>query len=214
MASDNSAVVPRTALRWEAHKEETRRKLLASARRLFAERGFQATSAADIAADAGVTERTLFRYFTSKVALLLDDAIAQIPEMFEVIRNRPAEEPPYEAVRQGIMAFIKGRDMLFAQVVGAPGAVDLPLDDRERPLIDFEDVLAGVLRDRYGLPAEDQVTAAVWARASIGALRTALAIMARTRTAEGIPEGAFAETLRACFDALPGEWAGRSPVSL
>ena len=44
-----------TALRWEAHKEETRRKLLASAHRLFTERGFQATSAADIAADAGVT---------------------------------------------------------------------------------------------------------------------------------------------------------------
>jgi AcrR family transcriptional regulator len=49
-----------TPLRWEAHKEETRRKLLASAHRLFAERGFQATSAADIAAGAGVTERTLF----------------------------------------------------------------------------------------------------------------------------------------------------------
>jgi AcrR family transcriptional regulator len=204
VASDKSAVVPRTALRWEAHKEETRRKLLASARRLFAERGFQATSAADIAADAGVTERTLFRYFSSKVALILDEAISQIPEMFEVIRNRPAEEPPYEAVRQGIMAFIKGRDLLFVQVVGAPGAIDLPFDDRQRTLIDFEGALAEVLRDRYRLPAEDQVTAAVWARASIGAMRTALAILAQTRTDEGVPEGSFAETLRACFDALPG----------
>src|SRR5262249_31190924 len=57
-------------------KERNTIKLLDSARALFAERGFQATSAADIAAAAGVTERTLFRYFPSKSALVLDEVIA------------------------------------------------------------------------------------------------------------------------------------------
>lgn len=193
-----------SALRWEAHKEMTRRKLLASARRLFAERGFQATSAADIAADAGVTERTLFRYFSSKAALVLDEAFSLVPNMFEVVRKRPADEPPYVAVCEGILEYFKSHDLLFIQVVGTPGAVELPISEQQRTLIDFEEVLARVLHDRYALPDTDQVTTAVWARASIGAMRTALGVLAGTRTAEGLPRGAFADVIRACFAALPG----------
>jgi AcrR family transcriptional regulator len=195
-----------TALRWEAHKEETRRKLLASAHRLFAERGFQATSAADIAADAGVTERTLFRYFSSKAALVLDEAFSLMPEMFEVVRNRPAQEPPYVAVRQGMMEFFKDHDVLFVQVMAAPGVIELPVSDRQRTLIDFEEMLGRVLHERYCLPDTDQVTAAVWARASIGAIRTALGVLVGTRTAEGLAKGAFADAIRVCFATLPGTW--------
>ena len=201
-----AAARPGTALRWEAHKEETRRKLIASARRLFAERGFQATSAADVAADAGVTERTLFRYFSSKAALVFDEAFSLLPEMFESVRNRPAEEPPYEAVCEGILEFFKGRDVLFVQVVGAPGVVDLPVSERQQALIDFEDLLTRVLHDRYALPDTDQVTAAVWSRASIGAMRTALGVLSVTRTAEGLPKVAFGDTIRACFARLSGTW--------
>jgi AcrR family transcriptional regulator len=197
---------PGTALRWEAHKEETRRKLLASAHRLFAERGFQATSAADIAADAGVTERTLFRYFSSKSALVLDEAFSLLPEMFEVVRNRPAQEPPYEAVGQGILEFFKDHNVLFVQVMAAPGVIDLPVSGRQRTLIDFEELLARVLHDRYALPQTDQVTAAVWARASIGAIRTALGVLTGTRTADGLPKGAFADAIRVCFATLSGTW--------
>jgi AcrR family transcriptional regulator len=61
------------------------RDLLASARRVFAERSYLATSAAD----AGVTERTPFRYFPNKPALVPDEAIALLPEMAELIRERP-----------------------------------------------------------------------------------------------------------------------------
>lgn len=40
-----------------------------AATRLFAENGYEATRTADIAAAAGVTERTLFCYFASKEKL-------------------------------------------------------------------------------------------------------------------------------------------------
>jgi AcrR family transcriptional regulator len=196
----------RTAQRWETHKEETRRKLLDSAHRLFAERGFQATSAADIAADAGVTERTLFRYFSSKAALVLDEAFAMIPEMFEVVRKRPPQEPPYVAVCQGILEFFKAHDVLFVQVVAAPGVVELPVSDRQRTLIDFEELLAEVLHERYALPAADSVTAAVWARACIGAVRTALGVLTGSRSAEGLAKGAFSEAIKVCFATLAGTW--------
>lgn len=204
MAAEEAPAGGRRALRWEEHKEKTRRDLLASARALFAERGFQATSAADIAAGAGVTERTLFRYFPSKMALVLDEAIALLPEMARLIRERPAGEAPYQAACEGMIDFAaRHRDMLIV-IVGSQVGIDLPLEGRQRPLIDFEDALADVLRDRYQVPADDQVSSAVWARASIGALRTAL-----VSTFRDLPSGdaqaptAFADTIRACFAALP-----------
>jgi AcrR family transcriptional regulator len=193
----------RKALRWEQHKERTRHDLLASARTLFAERGYHATSAADIAAGAGVTERTLFRYFPNKLALVLDELIALLPEMAESIRERPDAEPPYQAVCEGIIDFgLRHLDMM-ALVMTTEGELEIPLDGRQRPLIDFEDTLAEVLRERYAVPAEDQITPAVWARASIGALRTALAIAARGRRDTAAPPGGSpGDPLRACFAAL------------
>lgn len=198
-----SEATSRKALRWQEHKERTRRDLLASARKLFAERGFHATSAADIAAGAGVTERTLFRYFPNKIALVLDELITLLPEMAESIRERPAAEPPYQAVCEGILDFgLRHLDMM-ALVMTTEGELEIPLDGRQRPLIDFEDTLAEVLRERYAVPAEDQISPAVWARASIGALRTALVISARgPRGAPRPPGGAPGDPLRACFAAL------------
>jgi AcrR family transcriptional regulator len=193
----------RKALRWQEHKEHTRRDLLASARKLFAERGYQGTSAADIAAGAGVTERTLFRYFPNKLALVLDELIALLPEMAESIRDRPAAEPPYQAVCEGILDFgLRHLDMM-ALAMTTEGELEIPLDGRQRPLIDFEDTLAEVLRERYAVPAEDQISPAVWARASIGALRTALTVAASGRRAPApLAAAAPGDPLRACFAAL------------
>ena len=203
VAPKTPATSPRKALRWQEHKERTRRDLLASARTLFAERGYQATSAADIAAAAGVTERTLFRYFPNKIALVLAELLALLPEMAELIRERPSAEPPYQAVCEGIIDFgLRHQDMM-ALVMATEGELEIPLDRRQRPLIDFEDTLAEVLRQRYAVPAEDQISPAVWARASIGALRTALVIAARgPRAATLPPGGAPGDPLRACFAAL------------
>src|SRR5262249_30390126 len=161
MTPTTSGASSRKALRWQEHKERTRRDLLASARTLFAERGYQATSAADIAACAGVTERTLFRYFPNKIALVLDEAIALLPEMAESIRQRPAAEPPYQAVCEGIHDFGMRHQDMMALVMASRGDLDIPPTEPRRTLIDFEDTLAEVLRERYALPAEDQITPAV-----------------------------------------------------
>jgi AcrR family transcriptional regulator len=149
-----------------------------------------------------VTERTLFRYFPSKIALVLDEVIALLPEMAESIRQRPAAEPPYQAVCEGIHDFGLRHQGMMALVLASQGDLDIPADGPQRPLIDFEDTLAEVLRDRYALPAEDQITPAVWARASIGALRTAFVISARNARAGVSPAAAPGDTLRACFAAL------------
>jgi AcrR family transcriptional regulator len=150
-----------------------------------------------------VTERTLFRYFPTKSALILDEAIARLPDMARLIRERPAGEAPYQAACEGIIEFAQHhRDMLIV-IVGSQGRARPALEGRQRPLIDFEDALADVLRDRYQVPADDQVSPAVWARASLGAMRTALVTVARDRPAgqaEALP--VFADTVRACVAAI------------
>jgi hypothetical protein len=111
---------------------------------------------------------------------VLDEAIALLPEMFQTIAERPADEPPYQAVCAGVVDFaLRHRDLLNLLIPQSPAGPTLPFAGPQRTLIDFEDTLAGVLRQRYAVPGTDQITPAVWARASIGALRTALAVTAR-----------------------------------
>ncbi|WP_402463330.1 TetR family transcriptional regulator [Isoptericola aurantiacus] len=55
--------------RWEP---DARGRLVLAALDLYAERGFDAATAADVAERAGVTERTFFRYFPDKREVLFD----------------------------------------------------------------------------------------------------------------------------------------------
>ncbi|MGI3780205.1 MAG: TetR family transcriptional regulator, partial [Janthinobacterium lividum] len=54
-------------VRWEPGAQE---RLQAAALDLYAQRGFEQTTAADIAQAAGLTERTFFRYFADKREVL------------------------------------------------------------------------------------------------------------------------------------------------
>jgi AcrR family transcriptional regulator len=95
--------VAQTLGRREAHKQATRQALQQAADRLFAERGYGATTVRDIAEAAGVTERTFFRYFTGKEELILDDALGWLPVLLDAIRGRPDEEDVGAAVRQALL---------------------------------------------------------------------------------------------------------------
>lgn len=57
------------AARYEKPQTEPEAAIIQAATRLFGERGYDATRTAQVASMAGVTERTLFRYFPTKNAL-------------------------------------------------------------------------------------------------------------------------------------------------
>src|SRR5689334_11230211 len=85
-------------------KEQTRRTLRECGARLFAAHGFAGTTIADIAACANVSERTFFRYFDSKEALLLPDTVELFTFIEEALARRPADEEPMRAVCEALLA--------------------------------------------------------------------------------------------------------------
>jgi AcrR family transcriptional regulator len=80
--------------------ERTRERLLTAALELFAERGYDATTAGEIAARAGVTEMTFFRHFPSKASLLVDDPYD--PLIGAAIRRQPSRLDPISRAARGV----------------------------------------------------------------------------------------------------------------
>lgn len=109
-------------VRWEPGARE---RLQKAALELYAERGFERTTAADIAESVGLTERTFFRYFADKREVLFHgqdlfqqsflDGVAAAPEgasaletvlyaLESVASFLPEDRRPYSRLRQKIIA--------------------------------------------------------------------------------------------------------------
>jgi AcrR family transcriptional regulator len=87
--------------RWEP---DSRGRLQEAAFALFAERGYDQTTAAQIAERAGVTERTFFRHFADKREVLFGGS-AQLKDLIvTAVRDAPESAGPLEAVAKGLDA--------------------------------------------------------------------------------------------------------------
>jgi AcrR family transcriptional regulator len=84
----------------ERKKARTREAIIDAALDLFGRKGFEATTIEDIAAAADVSPRTFFRYFESKVDLVMAHNEAHGDKIGPLIAARPASEGPLEALRQ------------------------------------------------------------------------------------------------------------------
>ena len=83
----------------ERKKEQTRRAIEDAAYALFAERGYQATTVADIAEAADVAPRTFFAYFPSKEDVLFADFDATATALAALLRDRAPGETTFDALR-------------------------------------------------------------------------------------------------------------------
>lgn len=77
-------------------------RLATSALDLFSERGFEATTVADIAARAGVTERTFFRHYADKREILFGGSATLQEVMVQGVLDAPPAAPPLDAVAAGL----------------------------------------------------------------------------------------------------------------
>src|SRR5436305_3875857 len=81
----------------ERKKQRTRQLIADTARRLFAERGFEAVPVAEIAREAEVSEATVFNYFPTKEHLFYSRLEAFEEELLASIRQRGPGESVLEA---------------------------------------------------------------------------------------------------------------------
>jgi AcrR family transcriptional regulator len=76
----------------ERKRQQTRQSLISAAMRLFADKGYEQTTVAEIAAAAGVSTMTFFNYFASKDEVLFPHLSSRIDAAVAVIGQRRPEE--------------------------------------------------------------------------------------------------------------------------
>jgi AcrR family transcriptional regulator len=134
--------------RWEP---DAKSRMVAAALELFAERGFDVTTAGDIAERAGVTERTFFRHFADKREVLFDASATLEGVAHDAIEAAPAGSSPLDAALAGAVA---AGDLLeerreFAVQRSRIVAVTPSLQERELlKLASMTDATARALRGR------------------------------------------------------------------
>lgn len=68
-------------------KFSTRERIVEAARNLFAEKGFDRTTTAEIARDAGISEGTIYRHFKSKKELLMECVIPVLQKIIDLTED-------------------------------------------------------------------------------------------------------------------------------
>ncbi|GAB3120331.1 TetR family transcriptional regulator [Streptomyces calidiresistens] len=92
MTTQPSADAPRVASPRTERQRERRRRILDAATRLASAGGFEAVQMREVAEVSGVALGTLYRYFPSKIHLLLGVLLDQLELLRETLRDRPLTE--------------------------------------------------------------------------------------------------------------------------
>jgi AcrR family transcriptional regulator len=104
---------------WRQRKKTaTRDRIRACALRLFGEQGYDATTVEQIAAAAGVSHMTFFRYFPTKEDVALSDSYD--PMLTGLLEQTPAAWPLTDRIRTALLQGLRhlydaDRDTLLAQ---------------------------------------------------------------------------------------------------
>ena len=179
--------------RW---KPDSAGRLQEAALALYSERGFDQTTAAQIAARAGLTERTFFRHYADKREVLFGGSAILQERIVAGVAGAPPTDGPLDAVARGLAA---AADMLgeFRRDLSRQRhdviAANPELRERElAKLADYAVAVAGALH-RRGV-AEPQATLA--AEAGMTVFRIAV-----ERWASGQDDCDLADVMR---DSLAG----------
>jgi AcrR family transcriptional regulator len=171
---------------WRQRKKAaTSDRIRASALRLFREQGYDATTVEQIAAAAGVSHMTFFRYFPRKEDVVEYDEYDPLLE--DLIAARPPDEAPITAVHNALRVGLQ--QVLSTDREALLIRTRLILDNpvlRSRNLVAQDttrDLFARALARRGGL-AEPDLAATVQASAALGAIAPALTTWAEDGEAD------------------------------
>ena len=153
----------------------SRRELELIALRLFTDQGFDNTTIEQIAAEAGVSKRTFFRYFGSKTSVLWSEFDHEVDVIRAALAEVPTGVPMMDAIRRAVVAAnhygpqdvpeLRMRMNLFGSVPALQSSAAVHYDAWERAISDFA-------ATRVGQPADSLYPVAV-GRATLATCRAA-----------------------------------------
>ncbi|MFF0726314.1 TetR family transcriptional regulator [Streptomyces sp. NPDC004134] len=184
-------------------------ELSEAALQLLASKGFDAVTVDEIAATAGVSKRTFFRYFASKEDVVVQFLAELGTGMRAALSARPGAERPSAALRETVWAALatcadqSDRTLrVVGLILGTPALRARFLEHQDR----WRDDLAAELARRLGLGAGTGLYPQLAAGMALGAFDTVLRRWSGSDGAEDpaeLTDRAFA-TLAPALDAAPG----------
>jgi AcrR family transcriptional regulator len=184
----------------ERKKQQTRQAIAETAQRLFAERGFDAITVAEVARAADVSEGTVFNYFPTKEDLFYSGMEIFEAALVDAVRERPAGKPVLAAFRDFVLERSERleREEVAALIARADSIVSASpaLQARELEIVaTYTDSLAALIAEETGVGAED-VEPRVVANALMGAQR-ALRVYVHAKVRAGQRGPALASSVQA-----------------
>jgi AcrR family transcriptional regulator len=180
--------------RWEA---DARGRLEQAALALYAERGFEQTTVAEIAKRAGLTERTFFRHFADKREVLFGRSGELVEFLVNTATNAPESATPMEVVVAALLAagavFNEQRRDYSRQ---RQAIIAANADLRERELIKLAS-MASAIADTLRRRGVTDPTAGLTGEAGIAIFRVAF-----ERWVDQDNEQAWPELIRESLDEL------------
>ena len=142
-------------VRWEPGARE---RLQAAALELFATRGYEQTTAAEIAQSVGLTERTFFRHFSDKREVLFFGGEQFLQGFVDGVDAAPPDASPFEVIAfalRAAAAFFPDERRSYSRMRQAVIDQNPALQERElHKLSSLAATVAGALRTRgVGEPA-------------------------------------------------------------
>ena len=169
-------------------KSRTHAALAEAGASLFASRGFDETTTNDIAEAADVSQRTLFRHFSSKEAVLYGDMDELILELRDALAIRPADEPVLVAVHNAITSlaenFEQHRDRRLLQARLAASYPSVSAYSRATVQFGWEREIIAAVASRLGVDPLVDPRPEIIAGATMSAVRVATRQWTVSRGAE------------------------------
>jgi AcrR family transcriptional regulator len=199
-----------TRIRTRLPPATRREEILDAAGRLFAERGYAAVSASEVAREAGVTPGLLHHYFGGKRGLFVTLVERLAPKVVDVIRV-DATRPVYVRTRSFATSWFDWVDA-NRQIWLATGGLDEDLPDPElRTVVDAirERVIDSLIAD-YPATLSDEPRIRLMLRSFLAYNRVVVRSWLDGQASRADAERLLADTLRALITTIAPKLAQRS----
>jgi AcrR family transcriptional regulator len=182
-----------TGLR-ERKKQQTREAVARAGIELFVERGYDATTLAEIAEAAGVSTRTIFAYFPSKEDILFASFQTMREGLGRALAERPGGEDALTTLRDFIL-FGHTKTELDRKLDRIIGSDETLLSHKRARISQLQELLAAAIADDLGAGPDDL-------RAQIAAASLTAAFEVLERRDRGLSASYTTEDVAAAIDPV------------